>query len=104
MTTEKNIGIAFCWYEAGEWEKMKVTSEDSDTLDSSYEEWKSSANIAIAELMAEGLKINKIAMKMDEFNSWCKENRFKNNSKARSNYAAHKLQERNRETITKQSY
>ena len=98
MTGEENIGIAFCWYEAEEWEKLKQTAVDSQTLDDSYEEWKSSANNAITDLKAQGLKINKIAMRMDEFNSWCQENNSKNDSEGRSSYAAKKLQERKRET------
>ena len=98
MTIEENIGIAFCWYEAGEWEKLKQTAIDSDTLDDSYEKWKSNANNAIVELNAQGLKINKVAMKMDEFNVWCQENNYSNNSSARSSYGAKKLQERRRET------
>ncbi len=55
MTSENNIGIAFCWYEVDEWEKLKRTAIDSDTLDNSYEEWKSNANTAINELTAQGL-------------------------------------------------
>ena len=98
MTSENNIGIAFCWYEADEWEKLKRTAVDSDTLDDSYEEWKSNANTAINELTAQGLQINKIAMKMDEFKAWCERNNSENNSDARSNYAANKLQQRRRET------
>ena len=97
MTGDENIGIAFCWYEAGEWEKLKQTAVDSETLDDSYEEWKSNANNAISELKKQGLKVNKIAMRIDEFNSWCQENNSKNNSEARSSYAAKKLQERKRE-------
>lgn len=98
MTSEENIGIAFCWYEADEWKKLKQTAVDSETLDDSYEEWKSSANNAISEITAQGLKIDKIAMRMNEFNSWCQENNSINNSEARSSYAAKKLQERKRET------
>ncbi len=98
MTGEENIGIAFCWYEADEWEKLKQTAVDSETLDDSYEEWKSGANNAISELTAQGLKINKIAMRMDEFIFWCQENNSVNNSEARSSYAAKKLQARKRET------
>jgi len=98
MTSEENIGVAFCWYEADEWETLKRTAADSETLDNSYEEWKSNANNAISELKAQGLEISKIAMKMDELTSWCQENNYENNSKARSNYAANKLRERTRET------
>lgn len=98
MTSDSNIGFAFCWYEADEWEKLKQTAVDSEILDDSYEEWKSNANSAIKTFKAQGLEITKIAMRMDEFNAWCLENNSENNSEARSSYAAKKLRERKRET------
>ena len=98
MTTEGKIGIAFCWYEPNEWEILKETAIDSETLDDTYEEWKSNANSAINEFNAQGMKIKKISIKMSEFESWCKENNLRNNSQARSEYAVKKLQERTRET------
>jgi len=98
MTSEESIGVAFCWYDPGEWEILKRTATDSEKLDDSYEEWKSNANRAVSELNAQGIKIKKISMKMYEFESWCKENGCINNSEARSEYAAKKLQNRTRET------
>ncbi len=98
MNSEESIGVAFCWYEPSEWEILKRTAADSETLDDTYEEWKSNANRAISEFNAQGININKISMKMEEFETWCKENSYINNSEARSEYAAKKLQERTRET------
>ena len=98
MTSEEDIEVAFCWYEPSEWEILKRTAADSETLDDTYEEWKSNANRAISEFYTQGIKIKKISMRMYEFEIWCEENNYINNSEARSEYAAKKLQERARET------
>jgi len=96
MTNDEKIGIAFCWYEPSEWEILKRTATDADTLDDTYKEWKSNANRAISEFKTRGMRINKISMKMREFKSWCEENNCVNNSEARSQYAVGKLQNRTR--------
>jgi len=44
--------IAFCWYQREEWEKLKATAVDKDDLDDSYDEWRTNASSAIAELRA----------------------------------------------------
>ena len=98
MTSAEGIEVAFCWYESSEWEILKRTATDSETLDDTYEEWKSNAARAISEFTAQGIIIKKISMKMYELETWCKENSYINNSEARSEYAARKLQERTRET------
>jgi hypothetical protein len=53
---------------------------------------------AISEIEAQGLKVKKISMKMNELESWCRDNDCINNSEARSEYAVKKLQNRARET------
>lgn len=98
MTSEDDLRLAFCWYEPEEWEKLKRIAKDSGSLDDSYEEWKSNANDAISEIRGQGNIIQKISIKMDELVTWCQENSLENNSEARSNYAAKKLQERRSET------
>ena len=64
MSSDKDIEIAFCWYEASEWEILKRTAADSETLDDSYVEWKSYAIRVISLFIAQGLKIKKISIKM----------------------------------------
>lgn len=98
MKSDENIGIAFCWYEPSEWEILKRTAADSETLNDTYEEWQSNANSAIGEIEAQGKQIKKISIKMNALESWCRDNGYINNSKARSEYAVKQLLDRARET------
>ncbi len=98
MTDEAKINLAFCWYEPNEWLKIKKAAVDAEKQDDSFEEWKENANHAIAEFRANGQNVVKIAMKSEEFLAWCKDKSYENNSEARSEFAAEKLEERRRET------
>ena len=98
MSSERDLAIAFCWYEPDEWLKIKESAADADSQDDSYEEWKSNANQAIESIRATGHNVAKIAMKTEEFSAWCKKNNIENNADGRSRFAAMKLKERKRET------
>jgi hypothetical protein len=98
MSSERDLAIAFCWYEPDEWLKIKKSAADADAQDDSYEEWKSNANRAIKNIKATGHNVAKIAMKAEEFFAWCSKNNTENNADARSRFAAMKLQERKGET------
>ena len=98
MNDETVVNLAFCWYEPEEWLKIKKSASDSEKQDDTYEEWKANANSAIAELRANGQNVVKIAIRSGEFLAWCKENNYENNSHARSEFAAKKLEERRRES------
>ena len=98
MSSEKDLAIAFCWYQPDEWLKIKKSAADADAQDDSYEEWKSNANKAIDNIRATGHNVVKVAMKAEEFSDWCSKNNTENNADARSKFAAMKLEERKRET------
>lgn len=98
MNNEKDLAIAFCWYEPDEWLKIKKSAADADAQDDSYEEWKSNANQAINNIRATGHAVVKIAIKAEEFSGWCNKNNTENNADARSRFAVVKLKERKRET------
>ena len=98
MSSEKDLAIAFCWYQPDEWLKIRKLAIDADAQDDSYEEWKSNANKAIDNIRATGHNVVKIAMKAEEFSDWCSKNNTENNADARSKFAAMKLEKRKRET------
>lgn len=81
------VRVAFCWYQRDEWEKLKATAADKEDLDDTYDEWKSNASSAIKDLRDEGQLIQKVSIKIDVLEAWCREEGVDNNSKARSQYA-----------------
>ena len=86
--------VAFCWYQREEWEKLKATAVDKDTLDDSYDEWKTNATSAIKDLRNGRQLVQKVKINIDQLDTWCEENGLENNSAARSHFAGEKLQQR----------
>lgn len=88
--------VAFCWYQPDEWEKLKRSAADTEKLDDTYKEWKKNANEMIQFVRAAGRKVQKINIKMEALEAWCKEEGRENNSAARSHYATAMARQRYR--------
>lgn len=93
--TTDNIVVAFCWYQPDEWEKLKQTAADAEKLDDTYKEWKKNANDMIRVVRATGRSVQKINIKTEALNAWCKAEGRENNSAARSHYATAMAKQRN---------
>jgi len=89
-----NMKIAFCWYHAEEWQKLKERAADVDILDDTYDEWKSNATRAVKDLRAEGQLIQKVKINIDDLEAWCAQHNKENNSAARSEFAVEILKRR----------
>ena len=88
--------LVFCWYQPDEWQKLKQSAADAEELDDNYKEWKKNANAAISEIRTTGQNVQKINIKMEALEAWCKAEDRVNDSAARSEYAAVIAQQRNK--------
>lgn len=86
------LALAMCWHDEDQWNILKA--REPDALDDSYETWKGNATRALHELRQAGHNIQKIAIKIDQFDRWCEENGVEPNGEARSAYGAWKLRQR----------
>ena len=91
---EQQIVYSFVWFQPEEWLCLKETVDDPSTLDNSYQEWRSSAESAIAELRSNGKKVQKISIKISKLLAWCESKGIQPDGKARSEYAAFLAQQR----------
>lgn len=91
---EEKIVYSFVWFQPDDWQCLKETIEDPSTLDDTYQEWRSSAESAIAELRANGLQVQKIFIKISKLLAWCESKGIQPDGKARSEYAAFLAQQR----------
>ena len=94
MTKQIEYGVA--WYVPGQWKKLKEVSSDSLQLEATYEEWISNAEKSIAELESKGMIIQRVNIEIDELVEWSKANNIQIDGKARSQFAAIKLEELDR--------
>ena len=94
--SEQQIVYSFAWFQPEEWQKLKETVEDPETLDDTYQEWRHNAETVIKELRTDGQQVKKISIKISKLLDWCESKGLKPNSKARSEYAAFLAEQRSK--------
>ncbi len=94
--SEQQIVYSFAWFQPEEWQKLKETVEDPETLDDTYQEWRHNAETVIKELRTDGHQVKKISIKISKLLDWCDSKGLKPNSKARSEYAAFLAEQRSK--------
>jgi len=85
MNDEKVV-LGLSWFQPEQWDRLKEISEDRESLDDSYEDWKNNANKTIQELRLAGQVVKKVNIDLEELLVWCNENSFPVNGKSRSEY------------------
>jgi hypothetical protein len=93
--TDEHTVVVFCWYQPEEWTKLKQNAADAETLDDTYKDWKKNTNNAIHEIRAAGRQVQKINVKIDDLEAWCKAEGRDNDSAARTLYAIAIAEQRN---------
>lgn len=96
MTDKHEMIVGFCWYQPEQWAELKKVAVDPEKLDDTYEEWRANANKAFNEIVAAGHDIRKISINTKELVAWCKKCERQLDGKARSEFAALKLQKRSK--------
>ena len=91
---EQQIVYSFAWFQPDEWQCLKETVDDPETLDDTYQQWRHNAENMITELRANGEQVKKISIKINKLVSWCEAKGIKPDSKARSEYAAYLASQR----------
>lgn len=93
---EHQIIYSFAWFQPQEWQCLKDTVDDPESLDDSYQQWRHNAERAITELRANGEQVKKISIKINKLLAWCELKGLKPNSAARSEYAAFLMRQRSK--------
>ncbi len=90
MNQDEKMKLGMCWFDAEQWQLLKEL--DPEGTDDGYEEWRKQANSAFSELRAAGHNIVKVSIKINDLLAWCKEHGKDPVSSSRSEFAAFKLQ------------
>lgn len=85
------IGVA--WYRPEQWEVLRNVSVDRDKLEETYAEWLVEAERVVKQLQQRGLRVMKVDLEISDLMLWCESQRIPLDAKARSNYAAFKVQQ-----------
>ena len=96
MIEDDDTIFTFCWFDEEQWNLLAKV--DPTGVDESYSQWRRNANKAFSELKENGLKAQKVSIKISELLKWCQERGVEPNSKSRSEYAAFIARERDEKT------
>jgi len=88
------VNIVLCWYQSDQWEILKQMATDKEILDDSYEDWRSNANKAIAEIQSQGKNVQKISINVERLVAWCEQEGLENTLATRTQYAVVVAKER----------
>ena len=83
------MGVA--WYERDEWNRLLEVAADPDSLEPSYDEWKTTAESAMAKLAAAGLVVVQETVRVAELVRWCEDRGRPVDAEARAAFVTAKL-------------
>jgi hypothetical protein len=85
----KQVGVArYC---KEHWTRWLAVVDDRDNWESTFEEWDRLAKGMVSRLRLAGLEVVWVDLEPDSFSHWCRERGYKNDSEARSRFAAEKI-------------
>jgi hypothetical protein len=79
--------VAICFYTFDSYIELKEGAEDKDALCDTYSDWLVEFTKAVKTLKEKGLDVVPVNVNIDELKKWCKRNKLKNTSSARSKFA-----------------
>ncbi|MEM9478810.1 MAG: hypothetical protein AAGA58_04015 [Verrucomicrobiota bacterium] len=87
------IGGSFVGYRRSEWEQILLDARDSNTMHSSWEEWRHAAEKGVEEMAAKGIIMFIIELSAEEIREYCRLQGIPNTGHARSELASSRLAE-----------
>ena len=83
--------VAFPWYRAADWARLRELSVDRENIQESYEAWTVYATGALRGLRRQGLRVLKVDISVAQMESWCKTHNRPLDAKARAEFAGLQL-------------
>lgn len=83
-----NPVVAFAWYDAQQWARLRAIAADVEALDDRYENWLKQAEDAVAKLRDRGIHAQRIAIDVDSAAAWCAARGRPFTSSSRAEYVA----------------
>jgi len=96
MSFEEQPVVVLACYSEEEWQRLKLVADDIESLDATYEEWRSNLQKLIEHLKLNEQPYIKHFVTVDELQAWCREQRRLNDRAARAAYVAMKGRQESR--------
>jgi hypothetical protein len=83
--------VGVTWYTEEQWTKAKRNAVDPDRFESTYADWVAMAEKARKDMLAAGIKTQKVLINADKLHAWCIAHGKRNDAPARSQYVSEAL-------------
>jgi|GEM_PF-317604 len=93
---EEAVVMGVAWYRPEQWERLREISEDREELETTYEDWKGSAERALREMRKAGMYPEKVDIDVEDLLRWCNEQNQPVDSSARVRYTAEKVMQQHK--------
>ena len=68
------VAVGVAWFRREEWPRLLEVSADRDQFEEIYDEWLQSARDMLLRLGAEGQRVEKVDVGVEELLKWCRTN------------------------------
>jgi hypothetical protein len=84
------IGVG--WYSADQWTMLKLTADDPEALDATYDQWRAGAERTLQQLkMQPGIRAVKVPVDVQVLRQWCREHGSPLDGGGRANFIAEQV-------------
>lgn len=88
------VEASVAWYGVDQWRRLRELADDAHTLHDSYAAWEASALQSLAYVHRRGIRAQPIAIDVEAWAHWCREQNLPLTARSRSQFAAKKAAER----------
>ena len=85
--------VGITWYRPDQYDAVRTYCDDRDSMDATYQLWKTGVEKAMRQLRSEGNEVVPIDFDLDEFKRWCSANEKRPIASSRSAYTVQKLRD-----------
>lgn len=85
--------VGITWYHPDQYLAVKAFCEDRDSMDPTYEVWRSGVEKVMRDLQSRGTKVERVEFDLDEFKMWCSAHAKAPNAASRSAFTSLKLRD-----------
>ena len=75
------------WYRAADYDQLRALFVDGHRLPTTHSEWLRAAEKVEANIRASGVRVVRVEIRPDEFESWCRRKGFRMDASARMEYS-----------------
>ena len=89
---ESDMIIGVGWYSEDQWTMLKLTADDPEALDATYDQWRIGAERTLQQLKSQaGVRAVKVSIDVEMLRQWCRDQGNRLDGSARARFIAEQV-------------